>query len=91
MTKSVLTFKTVPETGHIGAQQNLSMLDQGHLRRQMVSLKHFNMITMITETDIIRPAVITGTEQPDSVHSSPLQERHSGDCIACSWPKNAAA
>ena len=89
MTEPMLTFKTVPETGHIGAEQNLAMLDQRHLRRQMISLQNLHMITVITETDVIRPTVFTGTEQPDSVHSSPLQGRHSGDRIASSWQKNA--
>ena len=85
----MLTFKTEPETGHIGAQQNLTMLDQGHLRGLMISLQDLHMITVITETDVIRPTVITGTEQPDSVHSSPLQGRHSGDRIASSWQTTA--
>ena len=84
MTKTVLTFKTVPKTGYIGTEQNLAMFDQRHLRRQMVSLQNFNMIPVITETDVIRPTIITGTEQPDSVHSSPLQGGHSGDRITLS-------
>jgi len=83
VTEPLLALETMPETGHIGIEQDLTVLDQGHLGRLVVSLKHLNMIAKITKTDVISTAVITRTEQPEGVHSSPLQRQHSGDGIAC--------
>ena len=83
MAKSLLALETVPKTGHIGIEQDLTVLDQGHLGRLVISLQHLNVIAMITKTDVISTAVITGTEQPEGVHSRPLQGQHSGDEFAC--------
>ena len=82
VTKSLLTLEPMPEIGHIVTQQNLSMLDQRHLRRQVVTLQHLNVVSVIPKTDVISTTVITRTEQPDGIHSGPLQEQHSGDGIA---------
>ena len=82
MTKPVLTLESIPETWHVVTEQNLSMLNQRHLRRQVIALQHFNVVSVIPETDVIRSAVIAGTEQPEGVHSRPLQEHQSGDGIA---------
>jgi hypothetical protein len=84
VTKSMLALKTMPKTGHIRTEQHLTMLNQRHLRRQVVTLENFNVIPMVTKTDVISPAIIRGTVQPEGVHSRPLQEQHSGDCVA--WP-----
>ena len=83
MAESMLALETVPITGHIGIKQDLTVLDQGHLGRLVISLQHLNVIAMITKTDVISTAVITRTEQPEGVHSRPLQRQHSGDEFAC--------
>jgi len=81
--KSLLALETVPKTGHIGIEQDLTVLDQGHLGRLVISLQHLNVIAMITKTDVIGTAVIARTEQPEGVHSSPLHCQYSGDELAC--------
>ena len=78
----MLTLESIPETWHVVTEQNLSMLDQRHLRRKVITLQHFNVVSVISETDVIGTAVIAGTEQPEGVHSRPLQEHQSGDGIA---------
>ena len=83
MAESMLALETVPITGHIGIKQDLTVLDQGHLGRLVISLQHLNVIAMITKTDVIGTAVIARTEQPEGVHSSPLQSQYSGDELAC--------
>ena len=83
MTESLLALETVPIAGHIVIEQDLTVLDQGHLGRLVISLQHLNVIAMITKTDVISTAVITRTEQPEGVHSRPLQRQHSGDGFAC--------
>tara|TARA_B100001109_G_scaffold80641_1_gene65869 strand:+ start:289 stop:543 length:255 start_codon:yes stop_codon:yes gene_type:complete len=81
--ESLLALETVPKTGHISIQQDLTVSDQGHLGRLVISLQHLNVIAMITKTDIIGAAVITRTVQPEGVHSRPLQSQYSGDRFAC--------
>ena len=83
MAESLLALETMPKTGHLGIKQNLTVLDQGHLGRLVISLQHLNVIAMITKTDVIGTAVIARTEQPEGVHSSPLQDQYSGDELAC--------
>ena len=82
MAKSLLALETVPKTGHISIQQDLTVSDQGHLGRLVISLQHLNVIAMITKTDVIGTAIITGTQKPEGVHNKPLQWQHSGDRIA---------
>jgi|TARA_B100000073_G_scaffold180354_1_gene149183 hypothetical protein len=82
VTKPVLTLETEPKTGHVVSQKDLSMLDQGHLRRQVIALQDFDVVSVIPETDVIGTAVITRTEQPEGVHSRPLEKQQSGDGIA---------
>ena len=79
----MLTLETVPKPRYIGVEQDLTVLDQRHLGRLVISLQHLNMIAMITKTDVIGTAVIARTEQPEGVHSSPLQSQYSGDELAC--------
>ncbi len=78
----MLTLKTVPKTGHLGSEQNLTVLDQRHLGGLMVTLQNLYVIPMITKTNVIGTAVVTGTEQPQGFHSRPLQRQYSGDGIA---------
>ena len=74
MTKPLLPLKTMPTTRHISAEQKLTMLDQWHLRRQVIALQDLHMITMITEADVIRPSISAGAKQPESVHGRTLEE-----------------
>ena len=83
MAESLLALETMPKMGHIGIEQDLAVLDQRHLGRLVISLQHLNMIAMITKTDVIGTAVIARSEQPEGVHSSPLQSQYSGDELAC--------
>ena len=78
----MLTLETVPKTRHIGVEQDLTVLDQRHLGRQVISLQNLDVISMITKTDVISTAIVTGTVQPEGVHSRPLQKDHSGDRLA---------
>ena len=73
MPKTLLPLKTMPTTRHICAEQKLTMLNQWHLRRQVIALEYLHMITMITEADVIRPSISAGAKQPESVHGRPLE------------------
>tara|TARA_B100001059_G_scaffold99698_1_gene99314 strand:+ start:742 stop:984 length:243 start_codon:yes stop_codon:yes gene_type:complete len=79
----MLTLETVPKPRYIGVEQDLTVLDQRHLGRQVISLQNLDVISMITKTDVISTTVITRTVQPEGVHSRPLQRQHSGDGVAC--------
>lgn len=48
--------------------QRQARFDQRHLRGKVVTLKDLDFALSRTETDVINPAVITGTVQPDGVH-----------------------
>ena len=85
MAESLLSLKTIAKTWDLGAEQNLTVLDQRHLRRQVITLEDFNMVPVITETNVIRPSIITGSDQPEGVHSRPLRGQHSGD--RDDWPR----
>ena len=73
MPETLLAFKTMTTARHISAEQQLTMFDQRHLRGQVIALKNFHMITMITEADVIRPSISAGAKQPESIHGRPLE------------------
>ncbi len=60
MAKPLLTFKPMATSWNFRAEKQLAMLDQGHLRWQVISLKHLHAISAITEANVIRSSVITG-------------------------------
>tara|TARA_B100000927_G_scaffold249638_1_gene213751 strand:+ start:180 stop:422 length:243 start_codon:yes stop_codon:yes gene_type:complete len=76
------TLEMIPKAGNLGVQQNLTMSDQRHLWWQVIALKKLNVVPMVTKTDVIGTAIITGTQKPEGVHNKPLQWQHSGDRIA---------
>jgi len=76
------TLEMIPKAGNLGVKQNLTMSDQRHLWWQVIALKKLNVVPMVTKTDVIGTAIITGTQKPEGVHNKPLQWQHSGDRIA---------
>ena len=79
MPEALLTFATMAETGNFSAEKKLAMLDQRHLRWQVISLKHLHAISAITEANVIRSSVITGPKQPEGVQTTPHNNMQSGD------------
>ena len=76
------TLEMIPKAGNLGVQQDLTMSDQRHLWWQVIALKKLNVVPMVTKTDVIGTAIITGTQKPEGVHNKPLQWQYSGDRIA---------
>ena len=79
MAKALLTLETVAATRNFCAEEKLAVLNQGHLRRQVVPLEHFHTIAAITEADVVRSSVITGPKQPKGVQTSAHKGFQSGD------------
>ena len=60
MAKPLLTFKTMTTSWNVCTEKHLAMLDQRHLRWQVIALEHLHAISAITEANVVRSSVITG-------------------------------
>ncbi|EAU73922.1 peptide chain release factor 3 [Synechococcus sp. RS9916] len=66
VTETVL--EVITPMSRLSRTQRQARFDQRHLRGEVVTLKDLDFPLSRAETDVINPAVITGTVQPDGVH-----------------------
>lgn len=66
VTQTVLEMITA--VTRLSRSQRQPRFDQRHLGGEVVTLKDLDITLPRAETDVINPAVITGTVQPDGVH-----------------------
>ena len=80
MTETLRTFKVLTATQGLGAVQPAATLDQGHLRREVEPLQHFDGFTAGTKTDVLGAAVRRASHKPETVQViATNQSKQSGD------------